>query len=101
MQLRIAAETNPRELLQAVRDAAMVIDTATTQFPELQESAPLPAPSGAFAQWVLTLVPPVLAAALYRVAQYTATEKYGNLIPNRKETGLESILRTALVYWHT
>ena len=74
MQLRIAAETNPRELLQAVRDAAMVIDTATTQFPELQESAPLPAPSGAFAQWVLTLVPPVLAAALYRVA---------------------------LVYWHT
>ena len=101
MQLRIAAETSPRELLQAVKDAAMVIGTATTQFPELEESAPLPSPTGAFAQWVLTLIPPVLAAALYRVSQYAATEKYGNLIPNRKETGLEAILRTALMYWHT
>lgn len=101
MQLRIASETSPRELLQAVRDAAMVICTATTQFPELEESAPLPSATGAFAQWVLTLIPPVLAAALYRVSQYSATEKYGNLIPNRKETGLEAILRTALMYWHT
>jgi len=100
-QLRLAAETNPTELLQAVKDAAMVIDAATTQFPELQESVPLPTPTGAFAQWVLTLVPPVLAAALLRVSQLTGSEKYGNLIPNRKETGLEAILRTALVYWHT
>jgi hypothetical protein len=101
VQLRIASETSSRELLQAVKDAAMVIRTATTQFPELEESEPLPSPTGAFAQWVLTLIPPVLAAALYRVSQYSATEKYGNLIPNRKETGLEAILRTALVYWHT
>ena len=75
MQLRIAGETSPRELLQAVKDAAMIITTATTQFPELQECAPLSSASGAFAQWVLTLAPPVLAAAVYRVSQYAATEK--------------------------
>jgi hypothetical protein len=101
MQLRVACETSPRELLQAVKDSAMVICAASTQFPELQESDPLPTPKGAFAQWVLTLLPPVLAAALFRVSQNTGTEKYGNLIPDRRETGLEAILRTALVYWHT
>jgi hypothetical protein len=101
MQLRVACETSPKELLQAVRDAAMVISTATTQFPELQEASPLETPKGAFAQWVLTLLPPVLAAALFRVSQNTGSEKYSNLIPDRKETGLEAILRTALVYWHT
>ncbi len=100
-QLRSAAESSPAELLQSVKDAAMVIDAATTQFPELQEAMPLPTPTGAFAQWVLTLVPPVLAAALLRVSQNTGVEKYGNLIPNRRETGLEAILRTALAYWHT
>jgi hypothetical protein len=101
MQLRVACETSPRELLQAVRDAAMVISTATTQFPELQDTSPLPTHKGAFAQWVLTLLPPTLAAALFRVSQNTGSDKYSNLIPHRKETGLEAILRTALVYWHT
>jgi hypothetical protein len=100
-QLRAACEANPDDLLQAVRDAAMVISAAATTFPELHDEAPLPSPKGAFAQWVLTLVPPVLAAALFRVSQNTRTEKYGNLIPDRKETGLEAILRTVLVYWHT
>jgi hypothetical protein len=100
-QLRAACETSPKELMQSVKDAAMVISAATTQFPELQDTAPLPTPAGAFAQWVLTLLPPVLAAALFRVSQSTGSEKYGNLIPDRKETGLEAILRTVLVYWHT
>ncbi len=100
-QMRIACETNPKELMQSVKDAAMVISTATNQFPELQEPAPLTSPKGAFAQWVLTLLPPLLAASLFRVAQNTRTEKYSNLIPDRKETGLEAIMRTVLVYWHT
>ncbi|MDQ6766651.1 MAG: hypothetical protein M3Z41_02475 [Candidatus Eremiobacteraeota bacterium] len=100
-QLRVACDTSPKELMQAVKDAAMVISAATTQFPELQEAAPLPTTKGAFAQWVLTLLPPVLSAALFRVSQNTRTEKYSNLIPDRRETGLEAISRTVLVYWHT
>lgn len=100
-QLRAACDANPAELFQAVRDSAMVISAATASFPELHDQAPLPTPNGAFAQWVLTLVPPVLAASLFRVAHNTRSEKYGNLIPDRKETGLEAILRTVLVYWHT
>jgi hypothetical protein len=87
--------------MQAVKDAAMVISAAAHTFPELHDDAAPATPKGAFAQWVLTLVPPVLAAALFRVSQNTGTEKYGNLIPDRKETGLEAILRTVLVYWHT
>jgi hypothetical protein len=100
-QLRAACEANPADLVQAVRDAAMVISAAANTFPELHDAAAPPTPKGAFAQWVLTLVPPVLAAALFRVSQNTGTEKYSNLIPDRKETGLEAILRTVLVYWHT
>lgn len=100
-QLRAAYEAHPDDLMQAVKDAAMVISAAANDFPELHDEAASPTPKGAFAQWVLTLVPPVLAAALFRVSQNTGTEKYSNLIPDRKETGLEAILRTVLVYWHT
>ncbi len=100
-QLRSACEASPLDFTQAVKDSAMVINAAVSSFPELHDSAPLPTPAGAFAQWVLTLLPPVLATALFRVSQNTATEKYGTLIPDRKETGLEAILRTVLVYWHT
>lgn len=100
-QLRAACDLSPLDLLQAVKDSAMVINAAVSNFPELQDSSPLPSAAGAFAQWVLTLLPPVLAAALFRVSQNTAIEKYGTLIPDRKETGLEAILRTVLVYWHT
>ena len=78
---------------------ALVISAATTPYPELR-STPPDSPRGAFAHWVLTLVPPMLAAALYRVSQRSGSERYANLIPNRKETGLEGVLRTALVYWH-
>ena len=100
-QLRRACDADPTELLQAARDAAMVITAATARFPELQDCTVATEPKEAFARWVLTLVPPVLAAGLLRVAQHARTEKYGNLIPGRRETGLEAILRTVLVYWHT
>ncbi|GEM_PF-1839988 len=99
-QLRAACATNPVEVIQAAQDAALVISTATTQYPEL-ESKPPDAPKSAFAHWVLSLVPPILAAGLYRVSQRSGAERYANLIPDRKETGLEGILRTVLVYWHT
>lgn len=99
-QLRAACATNPTEVVQAVQDSALVITTATTQYPELQ-SKPPHSPKSAFAYWVLTLIPPMLAAGLYRVSQRSGAERYANLIPDRKETGLEGILRTVLVYWHT
>jgi hypothetical protein len=100
-QLRAACATNPKEVVQAVADAALVISAATTNYPELHPTKPLQSPKGAFSEWVLTLVPPMLAAALYRVSQRSGSERYANLIPDRKETGLEGVLRTALIYWHT
>jgi hypothetical protein len=99
-QLRAACATNPGEVIQAVRDSALVIMTATSYFPELV-SKPPQASKSAFAHWVLTLIPPILASGLYRVSQRSGAERYANLIPDRKETGLEGILRTVLVYWHT
>lgn len=99
-QLRAACATNPHEVVQAVQDAALVISSAATQYPELQPLKGCEAPKGAFAAWVLSLVTPMLAAGLYRVSQRSGAERYANLIPDRKETGLESILRSVLVYWH-
>lgn len=99
-QLRAACATNPAEVIQAAQDAALVITTATPRFPELKTKPP-ENPKAAFAHWVLTLIPPMLAAGLYRVSQRSGAERYANLIPDRKETGLEGILRTILVYWHT
>lgn len=101
MQFRSACATNPQDVQQAVCDSALVITSAAAQFPELQDCQPMPNPKSAFAHWVLTLITPILAAGLYRVSQRTGAERYANLIPDRKETGLESILRTVLIYWHT
>jgi hypothetical protein len=101
VQLRIAGATNPAEVIQAASDAALVITSVTTTYPELRPPRAVTPAKGAFAEWVLTLVPPMLAGALYRVSQRHSSERYANLIPDRKETGLEGVLRTALVYWHT
>lgn len=100
-QLRAACATNPHDVVQAVQDAALVISSAATRYPELHSLKDCEAPKGAFAVWVLSLVTPMLAAGLYRVSQRSGAERYANLIPDRKETGLESILRSVLVYWHT
>src|SRR5579872_589927 len=92
---------DPHELAQAVRDACTIITTAAPEFPELGTGPSPITRQGAFAAWGLSLVPPLLAAGLFRVSLSTRGEKYVNLIPDRRETGLESILRTVRVHWHT
>ncbi len=100
-RLRAEAEANPTDLLQAVKDAATIITAAAPRFPELHDGAIIRDRKVAFAAWVLSLMLPLLAAGLFRVTINTRADKYANLVPNQKETGLESILRTVLLYWHT
>ena len=100
-RVRAEGQANPNDLLQAVKDAATIITAAAPQFPELSENTMTSSRKAAFAGWVLTLVLPLLAAGLFRVSLDTRGDKYANLIPNQRETGLESVLRTVLLYWHT
>lgn len=99
-RLRAEGQANPADLLQAVKDAATIVTAAAPQFPELSDDRATGNRKAAFAAWVLSLALPILAAGLFRVSLNTRADKYANLIPNRRETGLESVLRTVLLYWH-
>ncbi|MDQ6781058.1 MAG: hypothetical protein M3Z37_07910 [Candidatus Eremiobacteraeota bacterium] len=100
-RLRSEAQAHPADLLQAVKDAAAIVAAAAPRFPELSQPLVFRQRNAAYAAWVLSLSLPLLAAGLFRVGINTRADRYSHLIPDQKETGLEAILRTVLLYWHT
>lgn len=100
-QLRSEGQAHPADLLQAVKDAAAIVSAAAPRFPELSQPCVFRQRDAAYAAWVLSLSLPLLAAGLFRVGINTRADRYSNLIPDQKETGLEAILRTVLLCWHT
>ncbi len=89
------------DVVQAVQDAALVISQPPRRYPELHSLKDCRNRQRERLRVGAESRDADARGRLYRVSQRSGAERYANLIPDRKETGLESILRSVLVYWHT